>query len=67
MRLLTSKAEKQMQDWYYSKGYDAGVSLGWKRGMLQGEINASNRWIIEGYEPPGSTLQDIERFLREVR
>ena len=67
MKLLTNKRLKEMQDWYQSKGHDEGINRGFKLGQLYGEVEAHNRWIIEGYKPPDNTLQDIQRFLKEAK
>ena len=65
MKLLTNKRLKDIEDWHYSKGYDEGINKGYKLGKLHGEVEARNRWIIEGFKPPGNTtVEDIEEYLR---
>ena len=67
MKILTNKRLKDIRAWWYSKGYDDGINRGYKLGKLHGDVEAHNRWIIEGFKPPDTTLQDIERFLKEER
>ena len=78
MKLLTNKRLQDIKDWERSKGRDEGAAYSYEYsdervkqayhlGQLHGDVEARNRWIIEGCNPPGNTtVQDIERFLREV-